>query len=225
MNRYSVDDYAHGIVSLLPTGLAWNRNVKSIQYATLRAIGRSFARSDSDAHEVLTGGFPATTIMMLSEWENTLGLPNDCAIGESNNIGDRQRAVVSKLISTGGLNRNYYTGVAAALGYEITITQFRPAMCAMSVCGDAINGEEWPFTWQINTFGSIYRYSYSGSTYCGDALASWGDKAFECAINKISPSHINVIFSYWIGEDFNIPEYRSVFDIALNKEWPKILEN
>jgi hypothetical protein len=52
----------------------------------------------------------------------------------------RGNAVVSKLISTGGLNRNYYINVAA-LGYEITINHFRPAMCGMSVCGEPINGE------------------------------------------------------------------------------------
>lgn len=83
---------------------------------------------------------------MLSEWESSLGLPDDCAIGESGGVSDRQRAVVAKLISTGGLNRDYYIRVAAALGYTITITQFRPAMSGMSVCGDALNGDEWPFT-------------------------------------------------------------------------------
>lgn len=221
MSLYTVDDYTRALVALMPSGLAWLRDKGSTQYATLRALGNSFARSDSESQSILTGAFPSTALMMLSEWESTLGLPDDCSFGESNNIGKRQRAVVSKLISTGGLNRDYYTNIAAILGYEVTITQFRPAMCAMSVCGDAINGEEWPFTWQINTFGSIYTYSYAVTTYCGDLLASWGDKAFECAINKIAPSHINIIFSYWIGGDFNIPEYRSVFDIALNREWPK----
>ncbi|BBV77012.1 hypothetical protein STW0522RAO56_30660 [Raoultella planticola] len=220
MSLYSVDEYTHALIKLLPTGLAWSRDTKSIQYATIKALGNSFSRSDTDSRALLNGGFPATALMMLFEWESTLGLPDDCAIGETGSISDRQRAVVSKLISTGGLNRAYYINVAAALGYDITINQFRPAMCGMSVCGDIINGEEWPFTWQINVPGSSVRYSYAGTAFCGDSLTSWGDKQFECAITKIAPSHINIIFSYGLDAQLNTPKYREIFDVAMNKEWP-----
>ena len=221
MSLYSVDDYTRALLSLMPTGLAWTRDVNSVQYATLRALGHSFARSDADSQALLSGGFPSTALMMLSEWESALGLPDDCAIGETGSSSERQRAVVSKLISTGGLNRAYYISVAAALGYNITINQFRPAMCGMSVCGEPINGEEWPFTWQINVPGSSVRYSYAGSAFCGDALTSWGDKQFECTITKIAPSHINIIFVYGLDAELNTPEYRMIFDIAMNREWPE----
>jgi hypothetical protein len=53
------------------------------------------------------------------------------------------------------------------LAINITINQFRPAMCGMSVCGEPINGEEWPFTWQINVPNSSVRYSYSGLHFVG----------------------------------------------------------
>lgn len=133
---------------------------------------------------------------IIDNCESTLGLPNDCSIGEIGGISDRQRSVVSKLISTGGLNRDYYIRVAAALGYTITITQFRPAISGMSVCGDALNGDEWPFAWRINAPETTIKYALSGASYCGDPLASWGNKQLECAINKIAPSHLNLIFSY-----------------------------
>jgi hypothetical protein len=132
-----------------------------------------------------------------------------------------RKPLFQSLISTGGLNRNYYISVAAALGYTIYITQFRPAMCGMSVCGDAINGDEWPFTWQINVPGTTIRYAYSGSTYCGDPLGSWGDKQFECAITKIAPSHINIIFVYGFEAEINTPEYQSLFDVLMNSVWPE----
>lgn len=220
MSLYSIDDYTRSLIALLPTGLAWSRDKKGSQHATLRALGRSFSRSDSDSQAILSGGFPSTALMMLFEWESALGLPDDCVIGEIGGISERQRSVVSKLISTGGLNRNYYITIAAALGYDITIMQFRPAMCGMSVCGDAINGDEWPFTWQINVPGSTVRYAYSGGTYCGDPLASWGDKQLECSINKIAPSHINIIFTYGLEAEMNTPSYQSEFDRLMNYVWP-----
>ncbi|XTZ39584.1 YmfQ family protein [Salmonella enterica] len=196
MSLYSQNDYATALGALLPTGRAWPRAKQTVQAAVLRALGSSLQRSDNDAVNLIIGAFPSTATAMLSEWESTLGLPDDCAIGEIDGISDRQRAVVSRLISTGGLNRDYYIRVAAALGYTITITQFRPAMSGMSMYGDALNGDEWPFTWRINAPETTIKYALAGSAYCGDPLASWGNKQLECAINKIAPSHLNLIFSY-----------------------------
>ncbi|HGK7505380.1 YmfQ family protein [Kluyvera intermedia] len=196
MSLYSQNDYASALSALLPRGRAWPRASDTVQAAVLRALGSSYQRSDNDADNLIKGAFPATATSMLSEWESTLGLPDDCAIGEIGGISDRQRSVVSKLISNGGLNRGYYISVAAALSYTITITQFRPAMSGMSVCGDALNGDEWPFTWRINAPETTIKYTLAGSSYCGDPLASWGNKQLECAINKIAPSHLNLIFSY-----------------------------
>lgn len=196
MSLFSKNDYAGALGALLPTGRAWPRLQRAVQAAVLRALGSAFQRSDTDAQNLITGSFPSTATLMLPEWESSLGLPDDCAIGESAGVSDRQRAVVAKLISSGGLNRDYYIRVAAALGYTITITQFRPAMCGMSVCGDALNGDEWPFTWRINAPETTIKYSLAGASYCGDPLASWGNKQLECYLSKIAPSHLNILFSY-----------------------------
>ncbi|ALR75850.1 YmfQ family protein [[Enterobacter] lignolyticus] len=196
MSLFSKDDYAGALGALLPTGRVWPLASKTVQAAVLRALGSAFQRSDADAINLIAGAFPPTATSMLPEWEATLGLPDDCAIGEIDGVSDRQRMVVAKLISTGGLNRDYYIRVAAALGYTITITQFRPSMCGMSVCGDALNGDEWPFTWQINAPQTTIKYALSGASYCGDSLSSWGNKQLECAITKIAPSHLRLIFSY-----------------------------
>lgn len=196
MSLYSQGDYTDALGALLPTGRAWPRASGTVRKAVLRALASSFQRSDKEAQSLLVGSFPATATIMLSEWEGTLGLPDECSIGEIGGVSDRQRAVLSKLISTGGLNRGYYIRVAAALGYDITIKQFRPAMSGMSICGDSLNGDEWPFTWRIDAPLETMKYALSGISYCGDPLASWGNKQLECAITKIAPSHLRIIFNY-----------------------------
>ncbi|WP_392441010.1 YmfQ family protein [Edwardsiella piscicida] len=196
MSLFSKDDYAGALGALLPSGKAWPRVSKTVHAAVLRALGRAFQRSDYDAVNLVSGAFPPTATSMLPEWESTLGLPDDCVIGEVDSVSDRQRMVVAKLISTGGLNRDYYIHIAATLGYIITITQFRPSMCGMSACGDALNGDEWPFVWRINAPETTIKYALSGASYCGDPLASWGNKQLECALTKIAPSHLHLIFSY-----------------------------
>lgn len=48
----------------------------------------------------------------------------------------------------------------------------------------------------VNAPQTTIKYSLAGASYCGDPLASWGNKQLECSINKIAPSHLNIIFNY-----------------------------
>lgn len=111
-------------------------------------------------------------------------------------IIQRQRAVISKLFGTGGQSVAYFIRVAEVLGYTISITQYRQACSGMSVCGDAINGEEWPFTWLITTPETTINYAQCGLTYCSDPLRSWGNKQLECRLTVLNPSHTILKFGY-----------------------------
>ncbi len=196
MKQYSVSEYTSALNGLLPTGLAWTRNPDSVMSATIRAIARSYHRVDQEAHTLLEGGFPATATIMLPEWEKSLGLPDDCAIGEIDSISLRQKSVISKLLRTGGQSSGYFIDLAAELGFSITITEFSQARAGMSACGAAINGDEWPFVWRINSPATTINYAVAGGSYCGDPLRSWGNKKLECQFQKISPSHTILQFGY-----------------------------
>ncbi|CCQ38785.1 TPA: YmfQ family protein [Yersinia enterocolitica] len=196
MSRYSVNEYTAAIQSLMPGGLVWPKISGGVQTSTLRALARSYQRSDEDARDLLDAAFPSTATAMLPEWEATLGLPDLCAIGEIDSIIQRQRAVVSKLFGIGGQSVAYFTRIAGALGYTISITQYRQACSGMSVCGDAINGEEWPFTWLITAPETTINYAQCGLTYCGDPLRSWGNKQLECRLTVLNPSHTILKFGY-----------------------------
>ncbi|MDN0102962.1 YmfQ family protein [Yersinia bercovieri] len=196
MSRYSVNEYTAAIQALMPGGLVWPKISDGTQTSTLRALARSFQRSDEDARDLLDAAFPSTATAMLPEWEATLGLPDLCAIGEIDSIIQRQRAVVSKLFGIGGQSAAYFIRVAEALGYTISITQYRQACTGMSVCGDAINGEEWPFTWLIAAPETTINYAQCGLTYCSDPLRSWGNKQLECRLTVLNPSHTILKFGY-----------------------------
>ncbi|MDC9591858.1 DUF2313 domain-containing protein, partial [Xenorhabdus sp. XENO-10] len=115
MKQYSVNDYTAALNGLLPTGMAWTRQPNSVMSAVILAIAQSYHRSDQGAHALLAGGFPATATIMLPEWEQTLGLPDDCTIGEIDSISLRQKSVVSKLLKTGGQSNPYFIDLAAKL--------------------------------------------------------------------------------------------------------------
>ena len=97
MSLFTTDDYLRALQALISSGRAWTRDPKAVQAAVLRTLGASFQRSDNDAQALLRGAFPKTATIMLTEREKTLGLPDDCSIGEVDTIAKRQNAIVSKL--------------------------------------------------------------------------------------------------------------------------------
>ena len=196
MSRYSVADYTSALHGLLPTGLVWPRKSDGVQSAVLRALAQSYQKSDDSALALLEGAFPATATIMLTDWEKTLGLPDDCAIGENDSIAIRQKAILSKLFSTGGQSANYFIGVAKALGYDITIQVYRQARAGMSVCGNPLNGEDWPSTWLVTAPQTTMTFAQAGQSYAGDPLRSWGNRRLECRLSKLAPSHTIVKFGY-----------------------------
>jgi uncharacterized protein YmfQ (DUF2313 family) len=196
MSKFSLDDYRRALQALMPVGKVWPRETSSVQSAVLNAVAGEYQKSDTEAFSLLKGSFPATATIMLSEWEESLGLPDDCAIGETDSIALRQKAVVSKLTATGGQSVSYFIEQAKALGYEVTITQFRQARAGMSGAGAALNGEDWPFVMLVTGPKTTITYALAGVNYAGDPLRSWGNKLLECRLNKLAPSHIIMKFAY-----------------------------
>ena len=220
MSLFTTDDYRQALQALIPTGRAWPRDPDTVQAAVLRSLAASFQRSDNDALGILSGAFPQTATIMLPEWEKALGLPDDCSIGEVDTIAKRQNAIVSKFISTGGQSKSYFIGIAKTLGYNITIKEYRQARSGLSVCGDGLNGDDWPFVWLVEGEETNISYARVGLSYCGDPLRSWGNRQLECRLSALSPSYTLVKFGY-IYFGFNdegvyevTPEFATIFDIA-----------
>lgn len=181
--RYSTEDYTSAIQSLLPSGRAWPRASDSVMTTVIRTLASSYQQNDADAIQLLVDVFPKTTSALLTEWEETLGLPDDCACNASNDEAIRRQAVVSKLIGTGGQSMAYFISIAESMGYGITIKQFRTARAGLSVCGDAINGDRWPYVWQITV------------TDAGND-ATCALKLMLCRLDEFSPAHTKLITTH-----------------------------
>lgn len=196
MSKFTQEDYTGALQALMPVGLVWPRDTDSVQAEVLSALAAELVQSDTDALGLLTGAFPSTATTMLAEWESAMGLPDDCAIGEMDSIALRQKAVITKLTSTGGQSVDYFISQAKALGYSVTITQFRQARAGMSSAGAALNGDDWPFVMLVTAPKTTITYAQAGVNYAGDPLRSWGNKLLECRMNRLAPSHIIIKFAY-----------------------------
>lgn len=190
-----VERYKTLLKNLLPQGLAWPRQKDTNMDGLLTAFAVDLNRTDLRVKNMLTESYPLTTTELLTDWERVAGLPEECeGLGET--LQARREAVHRKVSSLGGQNPDYYIAVAASIGYEVTITEFKPFRAGVGAVGDSIYGEEWLFTWAVNAPEETIRYFRAGQSTAGEGLRSWGNELLECVISRIAPAHTLVQFRY-----------------------------
>lgn len=189
-------DYLQQLQALLPLGPAWSRDEVATITHLLAGLSAELARVDGRVWQILEEADPRTTAELFIDWERVAGLPDSCAVafGGDQTLAQRRAALIGRLTTMGGQSPAYFVGLAAALGYVITITEFR----AHTVNDDVeypIYGEAWNFAWQVNAaLNSVTELLVVDTV--DDPLASWGNSLLECVINRLKPAHTAVLFSY-----------------------------
>ena len=175
---YSADAYARQLRHLLPRGRLWEAPTGSLLDALLHAIGDELARVDSRGVDLLEEADPRTATETLDAWERVLAIPRQATDAE------RRLAVTTALVQQGGQTPAYYTALAAAAGYAVTITPSFGALVLRAGfrAGDRCFGTEWAHTWEVRV-----------SPPTGAAL-SHGE--LEAAIRATAPAHTVVLFTY-----------------------------
>lgn len=193
--QYSAADYLAALQSLMPRGPVWPRDGDATLTKLLAGLTPIYERQNARSNQLLVDAFPASTLELLPEWEETLGLPDPCA-GLSPSVAQRRAQVVARLIAVGGQSAPYYIAYALALGYVITIKNFASARAGMLRAGDPLRGPAWAHAWQVNAPINTVQRMQVGAGRAGDALATWGNAVLECALREVMPSHTVLIFSY-----------------------------
>lgn len=132
----SGDDYAEALQALMPLGQAWPRDDDSTLMTTVRGLSRIWGDIEIRASKLLEmESDPRQTIELLPDWERNWGLPDPC-YAEPQTIGQRQLALVMRMTMQGSQSRAFFISVAAMIGYEITITEYRTFVVGIDRCGD-----------------------------------------------------------------------------------------
>ena len=193
--QYSAADYLAALQALLPRGRVWPRDAEAVLTKVLSALAPTYERQNARSNQLIVDAFPASTIELLPEWEETLGLPDPCA-GPSPTIAARRAQVVARFKALGGQSVPYFIAYALALGYVISITQFIPARVGIARAGDPLNGPDWAHAWRINTALHTVVRAQVGVSQVGEPLAYWNNAVLECQLREVMPAHTVLIFSY-----------------------------
>jgi uncharacterized protein YmfQ (DUF2313 family) len=130
------EEYADALQSLLPLGQAWPREDDSTLMKVVRGLTGIWGDIEIRASKLLEmESDPRSTIELLPDWERNFGLPDQC-YAEPQTIGQRQLALVMRMTMLGAQSREFFIGVAAQLGYSITITEYRTFVVGIDRCGD-----------------------------------------------------------------------------------------
>lgn len=165
--------------------------------ATIEAEANAMDLADSQAGMVYNAIFPDSG-EGLADWERVLALPDPCLVGHAQTVGQRVQAVVSKVQGRAGQSRPFFISLAKAMGYDITITTFKPARAGIARAGSPINGGEWNFTWRVNAPAVTSSHAKAGITGAGDPLTAWGNRALECRLGQLKPAESILLFGYGV---------------------------
>jgi uncharacterized protein YmfQ (DUF2313 family) len=94
----------------------------------------------------------------------------------------------------GGQSKTFFIGLAAQLGYVITITELKPHTTEFD-SEHAVTDERWQFIFQVNApLATVLELTTEDDTEM--ATAVWGNHLLECTINRYKPAHTYALFSY-----------------------------
>lgn len=190
------DDYLRQLQALLPQGPAWPRDDDATITRLLHGLAEELARVDGRARQLLEEADPRTTAELFTDWERVAGLPDACAVafGGEQTTAQRRAALVGRLTTVGGQTPAYFIGLAAALGYAITITEFSEHTVDDDV-DHPLYDMAWSFAWQVNAaLNTVTELTVDDTV--DDPLASWGNALLECVLRRVAPAHTIPIFSY-----------------------------
>lgn len=195
---HTLEEYAELLKKLLPPGQAFPRDNGTNLEKVLLGCAAELARVDSRAEFLAVDVVPISTLELLPDWERVAGLPDKCAGTLEDTLQGRRNALVSKLTSNGGQSAAYFISVAKALGYYVTVSEFRPFRAGLSQAGDPLTNGDWVYTWRINAPETTVINFRAGQSSAGEPLRSWGNGALECKINQLKPAHTIVLFGYGV---------------------------
>jgi uncharacterized protein YmfQ (DUF2313 family) len=189
-------EYREQLKQLLPPGQAFPRDPGTTLHDLLDGMSLELARVDARASILPLEANPSSTSELLSDWERAVGLPDKCAGELEETLQGRRNALIAKLSATGGQSAQYFIDISAALGYTVTIEEFRPFRAGRSAAGDALTNGDWVFAWRVRVPSVTAIPFKAGLSVAGESLRTWGNSALECKINQLKPAHTIALFGY-----------------------------
>lgn len=184
-------DYQHAGQQLLPSGLAWDKELNSENSKLQLGLGYEFSRIESAGELLLKEVIPSDAMLLLKEWEEFAGLP-DCTIDEIATIEMRHQSLSAKIKMTPSLCSKFLEKIASDRGYTIKIIDRFPHHCMRDINYPLFPWHNWWIAYvQVFNYASHYMTVLDNvKTYL--KMNDYGD--LQCLLERYKPAHINLIY-------------------------------
>lgn len=209
-----VDAYSEALRALLPRGLVHEVREGSRRDNLTRAIAAVAVGVEERASQLHEEADPRTTFELLLDWERVVGTPDECNL-EWGTTAARRAAIVARFTDAGGQTPQHLVDVAEALGFTITVEEYRPFEGGISTGGEGgtlPDGSDYRTGWAVEgedvhvfmIHGPIASpiFAECGVSACGDPLVDFDNEVLRCAMRRIKPAQTDVLFDLtgeWTG--------------------------
>jgi uncharacterized protein YmfQ (DUF2313 family) len=207
--RRGQEEYSRAFSGLLPLGVAWPREIDSVLAQFVFGLAGVWGFVDGRAGDLLEReSDPRQSIELLPDWERAWGLPDPC-YAEPLGIDERHRHLMLRMTMIGGQSQQFFIDIASFLGYEITISEFRPFMIGLDWCGAGtsplapaenygMGDAAMRFYWTVHVHAVrlVWFRVAAGQVGIDPHLRIALATDLECVIRRWKPAHTEVIFDY-----------------------------
>lgn len=208
-----LEQYIELYKNFLPRGRLW-RNKNSPPFSDLiGGMNVEPCRVDERVFDFFKEIDPSQTVEMLPEWENALGLPDECT--PAGLTDDERRAqIVQKLTNVGGLSEPFYEFVIGRLGLTGDVFNNLAFVVGRSTVGQALTNyvsdslevgepigplriDRWLYYFTVNACESeATTETLEVGEPIGVPLRVVENELLECTMRKLKPAHSAVYFTY-----------------------------
>ncbi len=189
-------DYHDMLLRLLPRGIIWDRAREGRLGAIFAACAQELARLEGDAARALVELTPATSTEALEDWEQELGLPDECA-PDAQSLDERRAAVIRKLQRGTGMDKGFYLRLLREYGFEnVFISERTPFMADRGRADDLCFSDWGPHEMYVTIPDTVRTMRFrTGASRNPERLLDWKETGIECVIAREKPAHTRVVFN------------------------------
>jgi len=196
-----MDKFLQALQHLLPTGYAWPRDADSTWMRLLAGVAASLGELDAVTTPATQQWLPHATVTRLAEWEDVVGLPDQC-FGPNQTVEARRGRVLSRLRGPSGYYDDSSPAALAAienicsnLGFPATARYNHPFRCGRDRVGRRVGQLDGLLHVTLNASSEPFRVRQNR---VGDRLQDRppGSVELACYLEKCVPARYELVVSF-----------------------------
>lgn len=190
---HSVPQWTNAIMAQMPRGVIWQRATSLDLYKYAQGYAPRLERAEASADNLLLEMRPETTLQLLDEWEEYLGLP-ECIAEPNSNFEYRRYAVIEKYHRKGGLQAWNIQRLAENLGFTVIVDEVFPHHCLRG-CTYPLWEQKYRHIMRVTVYGIPGAYMTCLDDVLTPLLTSDAG-VLECTLNRYKLGGLYYEFYY-----------------------------